>query len=202
MNKTRKLVIAAALVALIVVLAFTPLGYLRIGPFSITFLTIPVAIGAILLGEWYGLALGTVFGLTSFMQCFGLEAFGTLLFSMKPFAMFVTTVITRALTGYLTALIYKLISKKDKKKLVSIIIATGAAGVLNTLLFTGTLTLFFFKENLDGFADFSQMSLWQIVAFIVWLNPLVEIPVCAVIGTAVSKVLVAVLPRANKGRRL
>ena len=54
MKENRKklvyLVQLALLTAIIVVMAFTPLGYLKIGLLSITFLTIPVIIGAVAMG--------------------------------------------------------------------------------------------------------------------------------------------------------
>lgn len=49
-SKVSTLVRLALLSAIIVIMAFTPLGFLNIGPFAITFLTIPVIIGAITMG--------------------------------------------------------------------------------------------------------------------------------------------------------
>ena len=60
-----RLVLTALLTALIIVMAFTPLGYLKAGAIEITFITIPVIIGAVLLGPVGGLFLGAVFGITS-----------------------------------------------------------------------------------------------------------------------------------------
>lgn len=75
-EKTRKLVQMAILIAVMLILAFTPLGYLKVGAIEITFMTIPVVVGAIILGPAAGAVLGGVFGLTSFIQCFGMSAFG------------------------------------------------------------------------------------------------------------------------------
>ena len=47
---TRYMVELAMMIAIIILMAFTPLGYLRTPGLSITFLTIPVAVGAIILG--------------------------------------------------------------------------------------------------------------------------------------------------------
>ena len=58
----------AVLIAIMLILAFTPLGYLRIGPLAISLMTIPVVIGAMILGPAGGAVLGLVFGLTSFYQ--------------------------------------------------------------------------------------------------------------------------------------
>ena len=63
-----RLVLTALLTALIIVMAFTPLGYLKAGAIEITFITIPVIIGAVLLGTVDGLFLGDVFGITRIIQ--------------------------------------------------------------------------------------------------------------------------------------
>ena len=69
-SKVQRMVILAVLIALTLVMALTPLGYLKIGALSISFLCIPIAIGATVLGPTAGLILGTLFGITSFVQCF------------------------------------------------------------------------------------------------------------------------------------
>ena len=58
----------ALLVAILLVLNYTPLGYLQIGPLSASLLTVPVAIGAMTMGPTAGAILGGVFGATSFIQ--------------------------------------------------------------------------------------------------------------------------------------
>ena len=83
--RTLWMVQTAILAAILILMAFTPLGYLKVGTISITFLTLPVVIGAILLGPLSGAILGGVFGLTSFAQCFGMDVFGTTLMGINPF---------------------------------------------------------------------------------------------------------------------
>ena len=58
----------ALLVAVLLVMNYTPLGYLQVGPLSMSLLTIPVAIGAMTLGPVAGAILGGVFGTTSFVS--------------------------------------------------------------------------------------------------------------------------------------
>ena len=84
-EKIYKLTLTAMLTALIFVMAFTPLGYLKIGAVSITFITIPVVIGAIVGGPSVGTVLGLMFGATSFIQCFGTDAFGMALLEKALF---------------------------------------------------------------------------------------------------------------------
>ena len=78
-KKTRTIALLGILTGLTILMAFTPVGYLKLGVVSISFLMIPVAVGALAKGPWAGAALGTVFGITSFAQCFGMDLFGTYL---------------------------------------------------------------------------------------------------------------------------
>ncbi len=48
------------LIAILLLMAFTPVGYLRIGTMTITFLTVPVVVGAIVCGPGAGTILGTI----------------------------------------------------------------------------------------------------------------------------------------------
>ena len=50
-NKVHRITLTAILMAIILVMSFTPLGYLKVGIVSITFLAIPVVIGGIVLGR-------------------------------------------------------------------------------------------------------------------------------------------------------
>lgn len=70
MNKkkfsTKFLVEMALLVAIILIMAFTPLGYIKTAGIEITLIVVPVAVGAVTLGPAAGAILGGVFGLASF----------------------------------------------------------------------------------------------------------------------------------------
>ena len=106
-NRTRTLTTLGILTAIILVMSFTPLGYIKTLGLEITLLHIPVILGAALTGPVGGMVLGGVFGLTSFFQCFGLSTFGTTLFSINPAGTFIVCVIPRILLGlgaaYLTS---------------------------------------------------------------------------------------------------
>ena len=74
-TNVRYLVQLSLLAAIELVMAYTPLGYLRVFALEITFLMVPVTLGAILLGPAAGAVLGGVFGLTSFATCFSVSVF-------------------------------------------------------------------------------------------------------------------------------
>ena len=96
----------ALLVAILLVLNYTPLGYLQIGPLSASLLTVPVA----------GAILGGVFGATSFIQAVeGKSAMGAALFQVSPAGTFVVCFVARVLMGLCTALIFNALRKAMPK---------------------------------------------------------------------------------------
>lgn len=184
--KTLRMVQTAVLAAIIILMAFTPLGYLRAGPVSITFLTIPVVVGAIIIGPVYGAILGGVFGLTSFAQCFGIDWFGTTLMGINPFYTFIMTMIPRIILGFAAGHIFRVLARIDKTKIISFIVATLSGAVINTVLFVGALLLFFYSsEFIQGFGE----TLWAVLTALVTFNALIEIVVAMIVGTALAKVL-------------
>lgn len=173
----------AILTALIVLMAFTPIGYLQIGVVKMTFIMIPVAVGAITLGEKSGAFLGLVFGITSFIQCFGLDLFGTTLFGINPLYTFIMCIVPRVLMGYLCGVIYKLVARKKKK--FALVFASFLAPVLNTTFFMSLLLLFFGESDyIMGIRNGAEL-LPFLVAF-VGLNGVMEIVTTTVIGPPVA----------------
>ena len=187
----RKLAFLGMLTAIIFVMAFTPLGYLRTGGLSITFLLIPVAMGAVLCGPSAGACLGGVFGLTSFIQCFGMEAFGSTLLGINPAFTFLTCMVPRILTGLLVGFIFRGLQKIDKTRLLSYAGACLSGALLNTLMFMTCLVLFFWNtEFIQGIsASFGSTNVFAFVAAFVGINGVIEAVSCFLLGTALTKAL-------------
>ena len=108
-----KPVFAALLAALIVLLTFT-IGGLRIGPLTITFNCLPLAVGAIFLGPVYGAILGLVFGLCSFIASFTTGSLTTILLNVNPFLTFLMCVVPRVICGFVPGLIFKHLPKDSE----------------------------------------------------------------------------------------
>lgn len=187
--KLQKMVLMAILIAIIFLMAFTPLGYLKTAGLEITFILIPVVVGAVSLGPSAGAVLGTVFGITSFIQCFGLSAFGTELLGINPIGTFVSCLVPRILCGYLSGLIFYLLQKVDKTKFLGHGVACVSGAIINTTLFMTSLVIFFW--NTDFFLQlkttFGANDFFSFVLAFVGINGLIEAIVCAVVGTAVAK---------------
>ena len=173
------------LTAIIVVMAFTPLGYFRVTGLSITLLQIPVAMGAVLLGPSAGAFLGGVFGVTSVLQCFGLEPFGTAMFNISPLKWSFVCLASRILMGFLVGWIFK-----GVKKTGVIPLATGAAGffaaALNTVFYLGLMVLLFANVDVTyaGVTTHITPSLAFIIA-VISINGVIEAAVATAVGAAV-----------------
>ena len=137
----------ALLVAILLVLNYTPLGYLQIGPLSASLLTVPVAIGAMTMNPMAGAILGGVFGTTSFIQAVeGKSAMGAALFQVSPAGTFVVCFVARVLMGLCTALIFNALRKAmPKNEKLACFLGGLAAPVLNTVFFMGFLVLIFYN---------------------------------------------------------
>ena len=186
---TRKLVILSLLAALEILMAFTPIGYLKVPGISISFLMIPVAIGAIAVGPAAGALLGLIFGVTSFVQCFGMDLFGTTLMGYSPVGTFIMCIGGRVLAGFCTGLVYRLL-KKLGNNVISSFITGFCAAAFNTIFFVSFLLMFFWNNG--AFKD--KMAEWgfpvdAVIAFVVafvGFNAVVEAFTCAVVTGAVS----------------
>lgn len=203
-QKTKTIALLGVLSALIIIMAFTPVGYLRIGLVSISFLMIPVAVGAVARGPLGGAILGTVFGITSFAQCFGLDAFGTFLASKNVFFTFVMCVVCRALAGFLAGLVFNAVAKLSRKMAVSASICGLSAAVFNTIFFVGALILLFGKDTVNeacgGVLDVS-VNVIKFFAAIVGINAVWEAVAAFIITGAVVvalyKAKLVTLPSSN-----
>lgn len=190
MNKskfsTKYLVELALLTAIILLMAFTPIGYIKTAGLEITLIVVPVAVGAVILGPTGGAILGGVFGITSFIQCFGMSQFGSILLGINPFLTFLVCVPTRILEGWLTGLIFKGLCKTKLPKAASVTIANLCCPLLNTAFFMGSLVTLFAGTMREMFGMTKVIPF--IVAF-VGINGVIEAVVCFVLGAAISGAL-------------
>ena len=174
----------AMLAAIVVLMAFTPVGYLQIGLVKMTFIMIPVAVGAITLGEKSGAFLGLVFGITSFVQCFGLDIFGTTLMSINPIYTFIMCLVPRVLMGYLCGLVYKALARF--KKGVAVVVASLSAPIFNTVFFMTLLMLFFGNSDYIMSMRAGTENLWAFLAAFVGLNGIMEVVSTVLIAPPVA----------------
>ena len=192
MNNTKRVVLYALLTAIVLLMGFTPIGYLRTGVLSITFLSVPVIVGAMLLGVGGGAVLGAVFGLTSFIQALMGDFFGATLLSINPLYTAILCFVPRILAGIGCALSFNALKGKARYVLSSL-----CAPILNTVLFTVTLVLLFGKS--DYIVNMrAGKNLLSFFAAFVGINGLIEAVVCTIVGSAVGAAIFKYAKRFDK----
>jgi uncharacterized membrane protein len=189
--RTMRMVQLALFTAIIILMAFTPIGYIRTPALSISLIVIPVTVGAIVLGPTSGAILGGVFGITSFIQCFGIDPFGVALLGINPILTFILCLVPRILMGWLSGILFVLLKKVDKTKVFSYAVTCFTGSLLNTILFMSTLVLFFYNTDfIQGMVSTTgATNALTFVIALVSFNFLIEAGVNLVAGGAVSKAL-------------
>lgn len=189
-NKTRKIVIMGMISAVMLIMAYTPLGYLSIGPLAVTFNMIPVALAAIMLGPVGGMTAGCIFGITSFLQCIGIggtSAMGAVLFEISPFLSFVQRFVPRAVDGLLLGYIFRG-AKRFTGNYAACTITGLCAAVINTVLFMGALVLIFGKtEYVSGIM--AGRGFIAFIAAFAGVNAVAEAAISAIVTGMVGNAL-------------
>lgn len=187
-QKTTKLVLLGLLTAILFVMSYTPLGYLKIFGIEITFNVIPVAIAAIALGTSGGATVGAVFGLTSFLQCIqGTSLFGATLLSINPILTAIVCFLPRILSGLVSGAVHKPLSQKLGNK-VTCFITGFLSAFLNTLFFMTVLIILFGKTDyIMGMRG--DMNLIAFICAFVGINAVFEMLASTIITGAVGNAL-------------
>lgn len=187
MSKKSKLsnhTLTAMFIAIILLMDFTPLGYITTGLFSITLMTVPVALGAICSGIAGAAVLSFVFGLTSFLQAFGIGFFidssAAILFTEKPLSYTVLCFIPRIAAGIFASLIFKAFEKFDKTGITAKAVSSAVVPITNTVLFM-SFYIMLYKDTVLAGKTFMTVFLSAIT-----LNFFIELLATVLISTSVG----------------
>lgn len=145
-HKVHQITRMAILVAIIFLLAFTPLGYLVIGPIAATTIQMPVIIGAAMMGPVSGAILGGFFGLSALVKVLtmpGADPFATLALAHSPLAYILVCMGSRILMGWLAGLLNAGLKRvpvlEDRASVVRYGVTGLIGSALNTVFYLGLL---------------------------------------------------------------
>ena len=203
MNHTKKLDVRtltqlAILVAIELVMKLIGLGSVPVGPLYMSFLTVPIAVGAIVLGPIAGAILGGVFGLVSFMDAVkGASIMTSSLLAVSPVHTFILCFGMRVLMGMCVGLIYGGMARVCHRRVVNCFVTSLAAPLLNTLFFMGYIVLAFYQTDYVQSLVFAKgaSNPLMFVVLLVGVQGVVEAIVCSVTGTAIGTALLRVTGR-------
>ena len=181
-NKTnvRFLAQLGLLAAIEIVMKLIGLGSVPVGPLYMSFLTVPIAAGAI---------LGAVFGLVSFKDALSGLGMTGVFFQISPLNTFVLCVVMRVLMGFCVGLIFKALRLIDRRGGWSYFIGALSAPLLNTLFFMGYIVLVFYNTEFiqSKVADLGAVNPLMFVVLLVGVQGLIEAIVCCAAGGVITR---------------
>lgn len=201
-SKTKSIAIMGFVTALMIVFSATPIGSIPIGPLVISLNVIPVAIAAVALGPAGGAAAGAIFGILSFLQCFGIgvpSGMGATLLAINPVLAFIQRFIPRLLDGFLVGVIFRALSKKTNA-FAACAVTGFCTAFFNTLFFMSALVLLFGNtEYMQGLMDAKGThNVFLFVVLFVGVNAVCEMVAATLVtggvGTALIKSRLVTVP--------
>lgn len=185
-GKTRRLAGLALFTAIVVVLQLLG-SFIKVGPFSVSLVLIPIVVGAAVYGVSAGAWLGFAFGVVvTIAVVTGADAGGYIMFSARPVLTVLVCLIKGTAAGYVAGLLYRAIGKKHP--LAGVIVAAAAAPVVNTGLFVLAMLLFY-QPQLQAWAGDTAAT--YIVTGLVGVNFLLELGVNLVLSPTITRLIAA-----------
>ena len=199
-DKTKELTRLAIILAIQLILAFTPfIGYIPLGFTRATIVHIPVIIGALILGPRCGAFLGFVFGLTSLytntvnptITSFVFTPFYTLDgATMGNWLSLVICFVPRILVGVVPYYVRKLTKKLPD--VVSLAFAGLCGSLTNTILVMNLIYLLF-RESYAQASGKAVETLYAAISSVIVVNGVPEAIVASVLTFAICKALTRVV---------
>lgn len=189
----------ALLLAILFVMNITGIAMIPLPGQYASIMTVPVAVGAMMLGPMAGAVLGGAMGFISFYTAIK-TGFSTLVLAGYTgggmvLLSFINTVLTRLLMGFCVGWLFKLVHKVDRAKTVSYYIGGLAAPLLNTLFYMTVLVMIFLNAptlelvlGAELMAKFQDNILLFVAAY-VGIQAVLEAVVGCVISGSVCKAL-------------
>lgn len=205
--KVKDFTLTALFLAILIILAVTPLGFIPIGPINATTMHIPVIIASIILGPKIGASLGGIFGVISLIR--STVIITPMSFAFSPFIAnpltghgdwraVIVAILPRILIGIVPYFVYRIMARllKQKAQTVSLFIA-GVAGSLTNTILVMNLIFFFFKDSYAHAVQVAAQTVYTVILSVIFGSGLVEAIVAGIATMGVCAVLLRLLKRAN-----
>ena len=198
-SKVQKMTLTALFAAIIILLNFTPIGYIQLPLIKATIIHVPVIIGSILLGPGIGAGLGFVFGLTSLYN--NTFAPTLLSFAFSPaipvpgtgagsWTALIVALLPRILVGIFPYYAYKFFDRLLKKR--GKILSLGLSGIIGSMtntVFVMNLIFFLFRGAYGKACNLAVDAVYKAVLTVIFVNGIPEAVVAAIITAAVCRTL-------------
>ncbi|PXW86102.1 putative membrane protein [Streptohalobacillus salinus] len=195
--KIKDFTLTAIFISIILLFAFTPIGFIHLGVIKATLIHIPVIIGSIILGPKIGAILGLTFGFTSVIT--NTIAPSLLSFAFSPaipvlgtdqgsFWALVVALVPRMIIGIIPYFIYRFFKQKLSNRIqekAALFITGLVSTVIHTFLVLGAIALLFTDAYAQAIDATSGSAIFIAVMTVFLSNGVGEALVAAFIVTMI-----------------
>lgn len=205
MKNMQKFTLTAMFLAILILLACTPLGFIPIGPINATTMHIPVIIGSIVLGPRLGAFLGGVFGFISLIRSTIIQT--PLSFVFSPLVPVIGTtqgswkallvvLLPRILIGIVPYFVYKGIKHFSKRNTSPIaLFVAGVTGSLTNTILVMNLIYFLFQQDYAQVIGSSPNAVYSAILAVIITSGIPESIVAGIATASVTSVLYTAFER-------
>ncbi|MEK3988582.1 ECF transporter S component [Robertmurraya sp. FSL R5-0851] len=185
-NKTFRMVLLGMLSAIIIIQTTIPfLGYIPMGPLSLTIIQVTVITAAIVLGTKEGAIVGGIWGIITFIRAFVAP---TSVIAPIVFTNPLVSILPRILIGVVAAYVFHRLLSGKLNETVRMSVAGVLGSLTNTVLVLGFIYLFY-GEPYANFLKLDMEQLLPALLTIVATNGLTEAILAGVLTPIISKPL-------------
>ena len=189
-KKIERMVGISLLLAVMIVLQFLASVFpIKIGPFPISLVLIPIVLGAATYGVAVGGILGGAFGVMTYIFCVnGMDIGGQMVFQASPVLCFLVVMAKGILCGLASGFVYRMLHKTSGY--VAMLCAAIICPVVNTGVFLIGMSLFF-MDVLRAWAGGTDV-VGYILSGLILINFLPELGINIVFSPAGQRILRAI----------
>lgn len=181
---TKKLTGVALLTAIVIVLQLIGSYFpLRVGPFSLSFVLVPIVVGAALFGWKAGAWLGFIFGVTVL-----LSGDAAAFLPINPIGTVLVVLVKGTAAGLAAGVVYKLASRLNG--IVAVFAAVAVCPIVNTGIFLIGCVVFFL-ETISGWASaagIENVGVYMVTG-LAGVNFLLELLINLVLGPVIVRII-------------
>ncbi|MCJ8008703.1 ECF transporter S component [Lederbergia wuyishanensis] len=203
--KIKDFTLTAIFLSIILLLAFTPFGFIHLGVIKATLIHIPIIIASIILGPKIGAFLGLMFGFTSiatntisptllsFAFSPAIPVLGT---SHGSFWALFIAIVPRVIIGFIPYYIFKVVQKVIKKnesnQKPALFLTALITTFIHTFLVMGSISLIFNEAYVQAINADSISAIYKAIIAVFFTNGLAEAVLAGIVTMAVAPPLLKV----------
>lgn len=150
----REMIVCALLLSLMIIMAFTPIGFINLGIVSVTLVHLPVLVGLLCQGLGIGLVLGASFGILSMIRALlPLSPLDPLF--INPLVALLPRILFPLLAWGAYRLVKRLLARWPKAQIWA---SYAAAALIGTLANTGLVLLLLYWTSAAGIVERLSVS--------------------------------------------